>query len=98
MKLPQHIVDNALNYLVLGAIAFFGLAGLAFFDARQDARHITRSNWIQSEIRASKREVEKLTMYNQFGTAGNKPARDQIILQTKHHIESLERDLEELNE
>lgn len=92
MKIPQHLTNHGMEYLVVGVLGLAIIGGLAYMDLR----HITRADWVRSEIRAEDADINRLKLYNQFGTEGNKPAREQVILQIQAHKAELERELEEL--
>jgi hypothetical protein len=94
MKVPPHIIKHAFEYIVIAVLGFLGLAALAYMDLR----HITREDWTLKEIKHQDQEIQKQKLYNQFGTPGNKPARDQIILQTEQYKEELERELKQIQD
>lgn len=92
MQIHEHFTSHALEYLLAGFFALAGIGALAYMDLR----HITRVDWIQSEISEQEQEIQRLELYNQFGTEGNKPARIQIIRELENKKSELERDLKEL--
>lgn len=93
MKLPQHVIDNSLEYIlgVIGLLAWWGALGWL------DARHIQRVDWINSEITDEQREIRRLELYNEFGSEGNRPAREAIINERKDRVDELQRQMESID-
>lgn len=92
----EHVKNNAVAYAVTSVMGLFGFLLYFGFMAYMDLRHIKRVDWINEQITEVEDEIERLELYNEFGSEGNRPARVQIIKQYENKKQRLEREKDSL--
>ena len=92
MKIPDHLLNHAIEYIFAGAMVLIGLGALSYMDNR----HLGRAESIEDQIWEVDQEITRLELYNEFGSESNIPARNQIIKQLENEKSRLEHKLDGL--
>jgi hypothetical protein len=104
-KIPKFIREYVALWIlgVVGTAVWFG--GMAYLDTR----HVQRNEFMQfiyvsSEVRLLDKiedadaTITRNQLFNQLGSQTNRPARDQVILQTEARKDKWKRDLTSLQQ
>lgn len=104
-KIPKFISDYIAIWIlgVVGTAVWFG--GMAYLDTRHVQRsefmqfiYVTQETRLLDKIEDADATITRNQLFNQLGSQTNKPARDQVILQTEDRKGKWERDLTSLQQ